>query len=224
LPVTRRGKARSIVAIAVAMLALLAGGGGASAGSDTMRIEPPSQTVAEGSTFTVRVVHNASVETSGAQASVTFDPAKAQIVAVERGPSHADAAIFAPPDLAAAIAAANQAGKLAMIATAFIPPASVPAGDADFLVITFTAVGCGRFDLGLPAGPADAVLLDGRPETYGGAWWVTTTGGTVDILCDDATATPADGGTPWLMLGLAAGVVVIAAAGGLLLLRRSGGR
>jgi hypothetical protein len=224
LPAKRRSKAPSIVAFAVATLALLAGGGGAAAGGDTMRIEPPSQTVVEGSTFTVRVVQNASVATAGAQATVTFDPAEAQIVSVDRGTPHAGAAIFAPPDLAGAIAAANQAGKLATVATAFLPPASVPPGDADFLIITFTAVGCGRSDLGLPAGPMDAVLLDGRPETYGDAWWVTTTGGTVDILCDDATAAPADGATPWLMLGLAAGVVVVAAAGGLLLFQRSGGR
>jgi hypothetical protein len=182
----------SLALAAAAIVAATVGAPGVAASGDTMRIEPPSQTVAEGSTFTVRVVHDASVRTSGAQATVTFDRAKVQVTAVTRGTPHAGAAIFAPSDIAGAIASANQTGRLATIATAFIPPDSVPAGDADFLVITFRAVGCGTSSLGLPAGPADAVLLDGREATYGNGIEVTTTGGEVTVDCPGGTPTPAE--------------------------------
>jgi hypothetical protein len=182
----------SLVLAAAAVVLATLGAPSVAAARNTMRIEPPSQTVAEGSTFTVRVVHNASVKTSGAQATVTFDRAKVQVTAVTRGTPHAAAAIFAPSDMAGAIAAANQAGRLATVATAFLPPASLPPGDADFLVITFKAVGCGTSSLGVPAGPMDAVLLDGRDATYGNGIEVTTTGGEVTVDCPGGTPTPAE--------------------------------
>jgi hypothetical protein len=193
LIVRRRCAALGILAIVATSLAAFGSVGGVAAAGDTMRLEPASQAVAKGDSFTVRVVQSASVPTGGAQASVTFDPSKVTVTSLTRGAPHAGAAIFVPSDLAAAIGAANQAGTLVTIATAFLPPASVPPGDADFLVITFTAVGCGRSDLGLPAGPIDAVLLDGRPDTYGNGLPVTTTGGSVDVLCDGATAAPPPG-------------------------------
>lgn len=216
MPVRQRSTALAILAIAAASLAAFGDVNDVAAAGDTMRLEPASQAVARGDSFTVRVVQSASVPTGGAQASVTFDPSRVTVTSLTRGAPHAGAPIFVPSDLAAAIGVANQAGTLVTIATAFLPPASVPPGDADFLVITFTAVGCGRSDLGLPAGPLDAVLLDGRPDTYGNGLPVTTTGGSVDVLCDGVTAGP----PTWVLLGLTA-VVVVAAAGGLLLLQRS---
>jgi hypothetical protein len=208
----------------------LFGVAGVAAADDALRIDPPSQSVSKGGTAAVKVIQRASVPTSGAQATVTFDPAIVQVVSLAWGTPHEPAAIFVPSDMKPAIAAANKAGKLQTIATAFIPPASVPAGDADFLVIGFKAVGCGTSELGLPVGPLDAVLLDGRPDTYGAGLPVTTRGGAVDVPCDGTTGAPApgnasggNGGSPWMPLGLAAGVAA-ALAGGLVLLQRSRSR
>ena len=70
----------------------------------------------------------------------------------------------------------------------------MPAGAADFVSITFKAVACGKADIGLPVGPLDAVLLDGRTDTYGEGLPVTTTGGSIDVACGGASPTPTPAG------------------------------
>jgi hypothetical protein len=167
----------------------------ASAAGNTLRIEPVSSAVAEDATFTARVVQQADVATSGAQATVTFDPALLQVTNVSRGGPYADAPVVAGIS-PAAITAANSSGRLAGVAAAFLPPDSVPAGEADFLVIEFKAIGCGRSELGLPVGPTDAALLDGRDATYGEPLPLTTIGGSVTTCVTSASPTPGTSPSP----------------------------
>jgi hypothetical protein len=149
-----------------------------------------SPTVAHGATFTIRVVQNASVITSGTQATVTYDQTMVQIQSVTRGKTHLAAPIFVPAPMDTAITTANKSGTLRMVATAFFPPSSVPAGNQDFLIITLKATGCGAVTFGLPVGKTGAVVLDGRTDTYGDSLKVTATGAKVTITNCVATATP----------------------------------
>jgi hypothetical protein len=52
----------------------------------------------------------------------------------------------------------------------------------EFLTITFSAIACGTVSLDLPNGPADGVVLDGRPGSYGESIPITTNGGTVTVI------------------------------------------
>ena len=166
----------------------------ATATGNTLRVDPAVQTVPQGGTFTAHVVQSAGVPTSGAATSISFDPALLQIQSVARGAPYASAQIFngASP---AAIAAANTTGSLAGVAAAFLSPDNVAAGAADFLDITFKAVGCGTAELGLPTDNNDPALLDGSPDTYGNALQVTAVGGSV-TTCVAATPTPVTTPTP----------------------------
>ena len=189
-----------LTAIVVVMLATLAAAASAAATGATMQITPASQTVAGGATFTVRVVQSNSVPTLGAQLTVTFDRTKAQITAVTWGTHFANAPVLIPSDMAGAIAQANTTGKLYKLAATFLVPTdSVPAGDADVLSITFKATGCGNVPLGLPVGPNDASLLDGRDDTIGNALPVTTSPGQVTVDCNataSASASPSSAASP----------------------------
>jgi len=189
--VRRTGGIATVLAAVLGLVGVVAG---ASAAGDTLRIEPASTTVAKDATFTARVVQDAEVATSGAQATITFDPTLLQIMSVTRGAPFADAPVFVAGD-ATAIAGANKSGKLAQVAAAFLPPGSVPPGDADFLVVEFKAVGCGRSDLGLPVGPGDASLIDGSAATYGSNLTVSTSGGTV-TTCSAGGAAVASSASP----------------------------
>jgi hypothetical protein len=216
-----RSAIRLILAVVIATLSVTSC---STAPGNTLRIDPSGQTLGKGSEFSVRVVENATVDSSGAQASVTFDRNKAEITSVTWGSTYAAAPIHIPSDLTAAISKANTTGKLAQLAAAVVTPDSVAPGDADFLTINFTATGCGSFPLDLPVGRLDAALLDGRTATYGDAMLVTTAGGTVTIDCSAPAGPvknapgPFGGLWPWLPL-LALAVVVIAISAGLLLRR-----
>lgn len=225
--------------VLVAALAALAPASPVAAAGESLRIEPASQVVPEGSTFTATIVQSTSIATSGTQASLVFDPGLVQIVSVSWGEPFAAAPILVPGDIAAAIVAANASGELKTIAGAFLPPGNVPVGDAEFLVVELSAVGCGETTLGLPVGDADALMLDGRDGTYGGNLEVATTPGTV-TLCAAAAETPPltgagspdpsapdaggtgspDGGLPILPLALVAVAIVVIAAGAWWALRR----
>ena len=191
----------TFLALAVALAAFLGVTAGVTAAADgaTLRIVTTSPTVVHGGTFTIRVVQNAPGPTSGTQATVTFDKTRAQIQTVTRGSAHLAAPIFAPADMKGAIASANATGKLRTVATDFFPPATVPAGDQDFLIVKFKATGCGVVPLGLPVGPYDAVMLDGNADTYGNTLAITTTGASVKITgCVEPTpsASPTSNATP----------------------------
>jgi hypothetical protein len=212
------------------------------AAGESLRIEPPAQAVAEGATFTAKVIQSTSIPSGGTQVTLVFDPAMVQVVSVRWGEPFATAPILLPSDMQAAVDAANTSGRLATVAAAFLPPGNVPAGDADFLVIELRAVGCGETELGLPVGPADAQMLDGREGTYGQPVEVSTSPGRVSLCAaapgetppvtgagspapgapsDDTTGTPADG-LPLLPLALVAGAGVVIVAGAWWALRRPG--
>jgi hypothetical protein len=156
----------------------------ASAAGNTLRLDPATASVAKDGTFTVKVIQNASVATSGSSATITFDKKIVQVTSVTRGAPFATAPLFLAGD-AAAIAAANKNGKLKNVAAAFFPPASVPTGDQEFLTVGFKAIGCGTVKMTLPAGASDATILDGRAATYGVTLKITTAGATITV-CDGA--------------------------------------
>ena len=162
------------------------------AGTGTVVINPsgnptPIPAGGPGATFSVDVVSNASVTTSGVQASVGFDRTVVQVTAVTRGVGWSSAPIFIGPsgdltiaaNMSATIAAANASGTLATIAasqTSGSTPASV---DETFLTITFQVVGCGSTSttsITLPTGASNTLLTD----TTAGQVAITTTGATVE--------------------------------------------
>jgi hypothetical protein len=174
------------------------------AGTGTVRIDPSTAPAAgPGSTFTISVISNAAVTTTGIQASVTFDKSLLQIMSVARpgtdwgtgtpfiGPS-GDLTIAA--NLATAIAQANGTGKLSTVATQLPQPqpptpANVIAAnsDATFLLVTFVVVACPTAPatttpINLPVGPGDTALNDGTGDPV----TVTATGTTV-TPCSSST-------------------------------------
>jgi len=165
------------------------------AAGGTLRIEPASQTVAKGGTFTAKVIVNNSVPTLGAQVTVTFDKSKLQVASATWGAPFAAAPVLVPSDLSSAVTQANTSGKLAKLAATFVLPTdAVAPGDAELLDIVFKATGCGTVSLGLPVGPSDASLLDGRDATIGNTLPITTTGGSVTIDCGGNASAPASTG------------------------------
>ena len=167
--------------------------GTALAAGNTLRISPATTTVAKvGNSFTVHVIQNASVATSGAQATVTFDQTKLQITSVAKGAGYAGAALFLGAG-ASDITAANASGSLKTVAAAYLAgTGTTKTGDQDFLDIVFKATACGSSTLGLPVGPADAVLTDAN----GASLTVTTTGGMVGLACPTPSPTPKPSPSP----------------------------
>jgi hypothetical protein len=138
------------------------------AASGTMRIDAGQQPVPPGALFTIKLLQNADVETSGASTSLRFDPALMQIVEVAPGPDYADATFLigvlvdtngdGEPDTAQtsteAIDEANQTGYLKNV-TMFILPGSgitVPTGERVIATITLNAVSAGSAQLSLAEG------------------------------------------------------------------------
>lgn len=184
-------------AVLCAALTAAAFAGSVSAAGNTLRLEPAATTVAKDATFTVKVVQNATVATSGAQVTIAFDKAIIRVQSVTRGAPYASSPLFLAAD-AKAIETANRSGRLKTVAAAFFPPASVPAGDQEFLVVEFKAIACGQSDLALPVGAVDAAMLDGREATYGAPLKITTKPGRVVVDCGGgvagSTATPVPSG------------------------------
>jgi len=210
----RRSAAVGLVA-ALVLASVAASSSSAPAGA-TLALAPASVSVAKYSTFTVKVVQDVPVATSGAQVSIDFDPTLLQLASVTPGAAYSSAPVFLPADLAADIKAANASGHLAQIAAAFTPPNAVPAGPADFLVVAFRAVGCGQTDVSLPkSGPFNAQLISGEGDLYGHEVQVATTSSAHVTTCvgPDAVSTSvsttngslvgsADGGLPVGLIGV----------------------
>ena len=153
------------------------------AAANRLEILPASTTVAVGTTFTVRVSQTTVVPTSGAQATLGFDPSLLSIVTVGRGQDYGDAPIIVPSEFVEAINTANSTGSLKSVAMAFMPPSMLPAGTTDFLTVQFKAIKCGTARLDLPVGPVDATMIDGRADRYGSTLQLGTVGGSVRITC-----------------------------------------
>ena len=208
------------VALAFA-LAIAAGSPAAAATGASLQIEPATVAVAKGISFSVKVVQNADVATSGAQASIVFDPRILQVDSVAPGPAYQSAPIFLPKDIETAIRTANATGRLAQVAAAETPPDAVPPGAADFLVVQFQVVGCGQTDISLPqGGPFNAQMISGQSNRYGfevhvgstASGHVTTCVGP-DVVTTDVLANVGTGGAaaPGVPLGLIAAAAVVAA-------------
>jgi hypothetical protein len=160
---------------------------------DSIRIEPYYSGVVKDGGFSIRIVQHATVAVSGVSASIVFDPTIIQVVSLTKSPAYAAAPVFLGAG-ASAITAANANGKLANVATAFLPPSNIPAGEADFITVEFKAIACGSTNLEIPIGATDAAMLDGRAATYGIPLTIQTVKGVVQAC--DAKATPTPRPTP----------------------------
>jgi hypothetical protein len=182
-----------------------------SAAQGTLRVDPATQSVGSGAEFNVTILQNADVTTLGAQASLRFDPAVLEIVTVQAGAPYAEAQLLLSGSAEEAIAEANQTGLLRCAATFFVPGSgSIPAGDAEFLVIKMRAKAGGSVPLAL-VGDGCGNANDSRMEMLdenGSNIPVTGTDGSVTVSgaappppgpTAAASATPA--GTPTVAIG-----------------------
>lgn len=184
------GVAIRLTAVVAILLALTGARPALAADEAILRIEPASVKAADGGLFAVRVVADSPVAASGAQASIEFDPTILQVESVQPTGPYASAEIVVPDDLSAVVRDANRTGRIAQVAAAFIPPASVAAGPAPFLVVQFRVIGCGETELGLPVSPKDAQLIDGRPDVYGHEVALSSTDGHVRTCVPVSEVTP----------------------------------
>jgi hypothetical protein len=183
------------------------------ASGDTISISAPSGNVgASGAAFTVHVItNNATTDISGAQASVTFDPAALQITSVVKGNGAAWAgSVYTPaqPLSAAGIATANGSGDLFDQSAAFIGSSITHGGgNQDLFDITFSVATCpagGSTVIGLPAnGPTPGI--DGLFLSADGlsSFPAVTTGAT--ISCTPLAATDFTVGASPAALSIAQG-------------------
>lgn len=189
--------ARLITLLFMLLGAIHSAGSGA---SGTLAVSPASQTVSSGDTFTVKVVQNAGVVTSGAQATVNFDSSLLQISSVAAGSPYTGTSLLMGTNgqtAAQAIAEANTTGHLLNVAAYFLPGSgSVPAGPADFLVITMhagAAGGTSQITLTatemLDAGGFDVTVTPTNGQ-------VTVSGGATPTATQPAAATPTRTSTP----------------------------
>lgn len=202
----RGGASRGAALLAALFISLLAtgllDGRTALAQSATLRIDPQSQTVDAGQTFTVKIVQNSDGVTLGAQTNFGFDPNLVQIIAAEPGAGYRDALFLygvaedgTSASIEAAVASANSTGVLRNLTTFLTPgTGAVPAGGADFILITMRArqgVG-GKSALGLPTmGPISPVEMI---DENGNSLPVSTVGGEVAVV--GGAAPPAGATTP----------------------------
>lgn len=156
--------------LAIALAAAAAGAPAVTSAADgaSLSVSPAAVSVAKGQVFAVQILQTSPVATSGAQASLDFDPQILQVVSVDRGSGYAAAPLLVPKDIATDIRTANASGHLAQVAAVFTPPDSVAAGTSSFLLVRFRVVGCGETDLDLPTGgPYNAQMISGERNGYG---------------------------------------------------------
>jgi archaellum component FlaF (FlaF/FlaG flagellin family) len=173
------------------MVGLLATSLGISSGSVladsgvSMAVTPAAIEVQAGETFTVDLVIDTSVETSGAQCQLTFDPAVVRCDSIEKGAFYdanppAGATVMwlgFPPTID------NDAGEIANAGVAIIPPTAGITGSGTFLKLTFTALADGRCEIGFKkAAVSDLQAANALDEptpgvvTVGGGSGTPTTG------------------------------------------------
>lgn len=173
---------------AVAALVLLLNGGRASAATGNIRVNPATQTVAALNTnFNVTLTQNADVATTGAQASFTFDATKLQIQSIALGSAYAGGQLATGNT----IANANTTGTLSGIGAFVAPPATVPTGDQEFVVITMVNRTCAKSNLTL----STLEMLDasgGSVPTTG------TNGNVISVNALDFFPLPLDGVSDWI--------------------------
>ena len=142
----RRGTI-TIVAFAASLVstaALAWASWGAGALNADIRIDPSTQHVRPGDTFTINMVSNGDVQTTGVEADLTFDPVALEVVDIAPSPTDWQGAAFflgvAPQGKAEALAEANTTGSLLNIGR-YISPGGTPiaAGPRVFAIITMRA-------------------------------------------------------------------------------------
>lgn len=194
----------AIVALALASAALVglprvaAADSPSPSAAATLRIDPPSINVNAGQTFTVNVIQNAAVATTGAQTNLEFDQSLLQVVDMKPGPAYSQGLFLfgsstdgTNKSVAAELAAANKSGAVRNVATFLLPGSStVPAGDAVLVTFTLKALGgaSGSVNLGLQPlidGPLSMLDANGVPLT------VAATGSSVTIGSSAAGGSPA---------------------------------
>lgn len=158
-----------------------------------LRVDPPTQTVAPGATFTVTIRQNSTVPTSGMGATVTFDPTQLQIVSVAKAAPYLLAGLYMgkAPNLGnAAITEANSTGILFNLSAYFSDSSTAAAGDQPAIIITMKASNgaSGLSDITL----SDLAILNASGDGLGG---VTATGGAV-IVDNPAVPTRTSTSTP----------------------------
>lgn len=125
----------------------------AHAASGNIRVNPATQTAsAPNVNFNVTLVQNADVATTGAQADFTFNKNILEILSVTLGSGYTGGSLVAGTSgqtVADAITSANSSGTLENVAAFLIPPSTVPAGDANFVVIQMRGKICGSSALTL---------------------------------------------------------------------------
>jgi hypothetical protein len=174
-----------IFAIGAAAIALLLLSQAAAASSGTIRTSSATTSVsAPAQTFTVSLISNASVTTTGAETDVTFNQALIQVQSIAIGSSYSGSGQLtvgtSGQTQSDAINEANSTGTLNNVTAFTVPPATIPAGDATFAVITFKSA-CGGASACAACGTS---LLD-----LSGAEMLDGSG-------QDMTVTPTDGSMP----------------------------
>ena len=124
------------------------------AATGRIAVAPATLPVAPGGSVTVTLTQSSASATTGAEATITFDPSIIQVQDIQAGAGYASAALLfgrvpgsdtgqagQPQTPEEAIAEANQTGVIAN-ATTFLAPGTgtVPAGDNVFLVLMVKAV------------------------------------------------------------------------------------
>lgn len=150
----------------------------AHAGSPSLSVTPAIQAVASGAPFSITIVQDAGLATSGAQADMAFDPALVHVVSVEKGTAYSSASLvigIAPQTTQEAIDEANSTGTLENISAFYLPGAgSVPSGANDFVVVNMEALGAGGTS---PVTISAAEMLDANGDSVA----VGVTGGSVTV-------------------------------------------
>jgi hypothetical protein len=115
---------------------------GASASSADIAVSPASQNVSTSSLLTLTVSQNATIDTSGIQVDLSFDPLVLHITDLVTASSYSSASLLAglaPQTTQQAMAEANQTGILPNLAAFFTGSTTVPAGITDAIQITLRA-------------------------------------------------------------------------------------
>ena len=173
-----------LLAIIVGVLFALVGS--ASAATATLSIDPDSTTIDQNQDLTLKVKLNADVDTSAAQTDIEFNAELLQVQDVVAGSSFQGASFLvgvAPQTKAEAIASANVTGRLENVAAFFLPGAgSIPAGDAEFLVLTMRSRSVG--------GTTEVKLTSREVNDAGGTGIPGVTADDGEVTVTGATASP----------------------------------
>ena len=221
VPAPSRGRARGLLpAILIAILlafAALPGSAGTAMADDrpSLKVDPASVSVQPGQEFTLKVYQITAVDTTGAQVSISYDPALLQLKDFALGSRYTCAnAVFAfgNADLGTsgnkdlAIGRANKFGTLENAAGFLLPGnGTLVAGSTVFLTLTFVArpEANGQANIGLLRGslidangaPLDPHLLNGT-VTVGTGSATGPSGSPVASAPSGASGSPSPSGSP----------------------------